>query len=481
MKLKNIKNVLISLILSFSLIFQYSLSSSYAILNTNEDSSNNTSNEELQTPPLDSIDNIDSHLQDINSSESNNAPSEPNQSSTDTTIVDTSKLDPGLLSAIKDALAPNDLTEENLNSLTYLDASGKNISDINGLELIPNLTSLILDNNNLSDISQIPKSLLSLQNLSINNNSITDISSLSSINSVSALNQKININREIIQGDEVKIKIGDDIYSPINIDGSQCSEESISATDKDGTNVYLKDSQFIFPSPKENLSYAVTFNCSDKFQVNYLINVFVKPIDNNNPNDDNNNDTDSSSTDNPNDSDNNDDSSDNIYIESNNNNIHFITQNNVIVQNVNIVTKFKNFVNNKTPLSKFSKVQINASNKNLHVGDPFDPLKGVTAIDESGSDLTKYILIAKNTVIANDKGIVTTPGNYEVIYEVRDTSGFITSKTIQVNVYAYGESLPIDNVKTGDNSTIFILSFVAIIAIVGLIIVNKSIKKKNNK
>ena len=120
------------------------------------------------------------------------------------------------------------------------------------------------------------------------------------------------------------------------------------------------------------------------------------------------------------------------------NNVQFITDNSFIVQNVTVVTKFKNFIDNKTPLAKYSKFKINASDKNLHVGDIFNPMEGVTDSDSDGSDITKYILISKNTVIANENNIVTTPGNYEVIYEVKDTSGSFTSKSIKVNVYNYG-------------------------------------------
>ena len=71
---------------------------------------------------------------------------------------------------------------------------------------------------------------------------------------------------------------------------------------------------------------------------------------------------------------------------------------------------------------------INASDKTLTVGDPFDPLKDVTAIDKEDGDLTKEIKILKNEVD------LTKAGVYEITYMVTDSQGASVTKTIKVIV-----------------------------------------------
>lgn len=71
---------------------------------------------------------------------------------------------------------------------------------------------------------------------------------------------------------------------------------------------------------------------------------------------------------------------------------------------------------------------ITASDQCLYVGDPFDPLTGVTAVDCQGNDITSSIIVTANTVDT------TTAGVYSVTYEVTDKRGQTTTKTIEVRV-----------------------------------------------
>lgn len=71
---------------------------------------------------------------------------------------------------------------------------------------------------------------------------------------------------------------------------------------------------------------------------------------------------------------------------------------------------------------------IDATDKTVFLGTPFDPLQGVTAHSCDGSNLTNAIIIIENTVNISVLGV------YTVIYEVTDAQGRITTKTIIVTV-----------------------------------------------
>ncbi len=83
-------------------------------------------------------------------------------------------------------------------------------------------------------------------------------------------------------------------------------------------------------------------------------------------------------------------------------------------------------IENKAPV-------INATNKTLVVGDSFNPMDNVEAIDAEDGDLTNSIEIVENTVNTN---IV---GTYKVIYKVTDSKLKITTKEISVVVNAIEE------------------------------------------
>ena len=101
--------------------------------------------------------------------------------------------DPNLRSAIENALGKTSgatITVEDMERLTFLDASDSNIGDLTGLEFATNLAELDLSNNNISDIS----ALAGLTNLGtwlddlerkgilyLSNNNISDISALAGL------------------------------------------------------------------------------------------------------------------------------------------------------------------------------------------------------------------------------------------------------------------------------------------------------------
>ena len=74
---------------------------------------------------------------------------------------------------------------------------------------------------------------------------------------------------------------------------------------------------------------------------------------------------------------------------------------------------------------------INAIDKVLTVGDKFDPLDGVTAVDEEDKDIT----LTQTNIIANNVD-TSVAGTYNVTYKVTDKDGASTVKTITVTVKA---------------------------------------------
>ena len=72
--------------------------------------------------------------------------------------------------------------------------------------------------------------------------------------------------------------------------------------------------------------------------------------------------------------------------------------------------------------------KINVTDKVLTVGDKFNPLDSVTAIDEEDGNITKNIKVIENTVNTSE------PGDYIVKYEVTDNQGAKTTKSINVTI-----------------------------------------------
>ncbi|MCU9816704.1 DUF5011 domain-containing protein [Paraclostridium sp. AKS73] len=90
-------------------------------------------------------------------------------------------------------------------------------------------------------------------------------------------------------------------------------------------------------------------------------------------------------------------------------------------EDITVTVKLKDLTLNKPPVIK-------AENKTIKVGDKFNPLDGVTAIDEEDGNITKDIKVIKNTVDTSEVGI------YKVIYKVTDSKGASNTKPILVTV-----------------------------------------------
>ena len=100
--------------------------------------------------------------------------------------------DPNLRAAIADALdiprgAP--ITQEDMNRLTHLDANGRGIMELSGLETATQLVSLSLGANAIIDLSPVTH-LTNIRSLVLRDNQINDISSLSSLTQL----EKLTIN-----------------------------------------------------------------------------------------------------------------------------------------------------------------------------------------------------------------------------------------------------------------------------------------------
>lgn len=90
-------------------------------------------------------------------------------------------------------------------------------------------------------------------------------------------------------------------------------------------------------------------------------------------------------------------------------------------EDITVTVKLKDLTLNNIP-------EIHAENKTIKVGDKFNPLDGVTAIDEEDGNITKDIKVIKNTVDTSEVGI------YKVTYKITDSKGASTTKSILVTV-----------------------------------------------
>ena len=120
---------------------------------------------------------------------------------------------------------------------------------------------------------------------------------------------------------------------------------------------------------------------------------------------------------------------------------------------------------------------IDVTDKEITVGDKFDPKEGVTAKDKEDSNLTDKIEILKNTVDPSK------PGVYEVTYKVTDSKGASCTKTIKVTVKEKTPAPSKDNnktttvaPKTGDSTNVS--AVIALLAVSGIALLALLKKKK---
>ena len=120
---------------------------------------------------------------------------------------------------------------------------------------------------------------------------------------------------------------------------------------------------------------------------------------------------------------------------------------------------------------------IDVTDKEITVGDKFDPKEGVTAKDKEDGNLTDKIEILKNTVDPSK------PGVYEVTYKVTDSKGASCTKTIKVTVKEKVPAPSKDNnktttvaPKTGDSTNVS--AVIALLAVSGIALLALLKKKK---
>ena len=120
---------------------------------------------------------------------------------------------------------------------------------------------------------------------------------------------------------------------------------------------------------------------------------------------------------------------------------------------------------------------IDVTDKEITVGDKFDPKEGVTAKDKEDGNLTDKIEILKNTVDPSK------PGVYEVTYKVTDSKGASCTKTIKVTVKEKTPAPSKDNnktttvaPKTGDSTNVS--AVIALLAVSGIALLALLKKKK---
>ena len=126
---------------------------------------------------------------------------------------------------------------------------------------------------------------------------------------------------------------------------------------------------------------------------------------------------------------------------------------------------------------------INVSDKTLTVGNTFDALKDVTAIDKEDGSLTNKIEVLNNTVNIDKAGV------YEVTYKVTDSKGASTVKTITVTVIEKDVQPPVtsenpdntDSPETGDmtNLGLFASMFIGSSGALALLSRKRRQNKKN--
>ena len=120
---------------------------------------------------------------------------------------------------------------------------------------------------------------------------------------------------------------------------------------------------------------------------------------------------------------------------------------------------------------------IDVTDKEITVGDKFDPKDGITAKDKEDGNLTDKIEILKNTVDPSK------PGVYEVTYKVTDSKGASCTKTIKVTVKDKTPAPSKNNdktttvtPKTGDSTNVS--AVIALLAVSGIALLALLKKKK---
>lgn len=102
---------------------------------------------------------------------------------------------------------------------------------------------------------------------------------------------------------------------------------------------------------------------------------------------------------------------------------------------------------------------ISANDRELHVGDTFQPLDNVTAHDKEDGDIS----LTKENIISNNVD-TSKAGTYYVEYKVTDSNGAAATKKITVTVKEKADVMVLSsnsdiNPKTGDAGFLRMLGF----------------------
>lgn len=97
---------------------------------------------------------------------------------------------------------------------------------------------------------------------------------------------------------------------------------------------------------------------------------------------------------------------------------------------VGILSEYNSITTKTVNVTIVDPVKINATDKEFFVGDTFDATKYATATSLDGNGTTINLPV---TVVSNDVD-TTTPGNYTVVYEAKDSLGNKATKTVKITV-----------------------------------------------
>ncbi|WP_338631902.1 leucine-rich repeat domain-containing protein [Clostridium baratii] len=412
----------------------------------------------------------------------------------------------------------------NLTNLTNLGLSENQISDIIPLANLTNLTSITLDKNRIKDVSPL-KNLVTLPFISLNYNQISDITPLANLTNLTGLalaynqisditplakldkleglyleNQSIESKEVSSKGDTAEVKnniktIDGSIVNAINISNGGTYNSNTNFikwnTIKANSNeTYEFNESINIGKTNARFSGTVTqpikYRSNDKPIINGANNVIIVEGTSFDPmagvtatdTEDGNITKDIKVT---------------GTVNTNKPGKYELTYtvtdsdgNTTIVKRI-VTVNMKWAEINNAPV-------ITAENKTIKVGDKFDPMIGVAATDAEDGNITKDIKVIENTVNTNK------PGTYKVVYEITDSQGIKTKKTITVTVVNKNKPVinesndttnnnkPITNESTSasnDKVTLPATGATSSLPLIGSILVGLgglfASKKKNNK
>ncbi|MDQ0460400.1 hypothetical protein QOZ91_001923, partial [Clostridium sardiniense] len=311
----------------------------------------------------------------------------------------------------------DNITKEQLKGILSLNLVGLNISNLEGIQYCSNLTSLNLRRNNVSDISQVKdlvnltilnlqtnkisdisyiKNLTKLKTLSLMSNNIKDISVLSGLTQLSYLNLGDNKIKDIDSISNLKklttLTLSQNNISNItslvglsNLKALTLEKQIISLDEVVGygtveikNNIIDIDGSVVTP---KHISDAGKYDLNTK-KIKWI----------------------------------------NIYAST--------TRTYTFDKEIKIGNALCNFSGQVSQPIRYENTVpvITAENKIIKAGSKFDLMVGVSATDKEDGNVTKDIKVIENTVNTNK------PGTYKVVYEVTDSQGAKTRKTIIVTV-----------------------------------------------